>query len=122
MIVRHFKDENVVINEHGVFSEHVLTLFEKEFPQGRDGLVKEITEASSQKIIFAPNYGLSKADRINSYLTNGVDIDSILYDYLNEHSSKFASFKIFKTQLPHNTHQKENHKQIDFTVECVDRF
>ncbi len=63
-----------------------MTLFENEFPNGREGLVREITDKGFQKIIYSPNYGLLKAERMDSYMTNGVDIDSILYEYLKDNS------------------------------------
>lgn len=64
-IVKHFKDEHIIINDLGVFSEHVITLFEKDFSKGRDGLIQELAGKGSQKIVYAPNYGVSKDERAN---------------------------------------------------------
>ena len=51
-------------------------------------------------------------------MTNGVDIESILYDYLTQNSAKFQQFKILSKPLSSG----EPQKQIDFLVECTDRF
>jgi hypothetical protein len=46
-IVKHFKDEHILINDQGVFSEHVITMFEKDFANGRDGLIQELVGRGS---------------------------------------------------------------------------
>ncbi len=88
-IVKHFKDEHILINDVGVFSEHVITLFEKDFTNGRDVLIQELIGKGSQKVVYAQNYGMSQGEKVNQYITNGIDIESILHDYLTQHSSKF---------------------------------
>ena len=107
-----------MINDQGVFSEHVIALFEKDFAKGRDELIQELTGKGSQKIVYAPNYGMSRDERANQYITNGVDIESILYEYLTQNSAKFKDFKTLSK--PFNSGEPQ--KQIDFLVECTDRF
>ena len=70
---------------------------------------------NNQKVVKAPNYGMSQDERAQAYLTNGMDLEEVLLGFLQKHSTKFANYKIIAVP---DLQTDRPYQQIDFVVEC----
>ena len=108
------KADSLTIDKDSFFSNSTLTMFEADFTNGRQGVMESIRK--NQKVVMAPNYGMSQDERAQAYLTNGMDLEEVLLGFLQQHSTKFANYKIIAVP---DIQTDPPYKQIDFVVECT---
>jgi hypothetical protein len=108
------KADSISIGKDSFFSESTVTLFEADFTNGRQGVMESIRK--NQRVVMAPNYGMSQDERAQAYLTNGMDLEEVLLGFLQQHSTKFTNYKILAVP---DLQTDPPYKQIDFVVECT---
>jgi len=84
--------DTIHVHKDYFYSEATLRLFENDFQNGKEDVKERIRR--NQKVLMAPSYGLTQDERTQAYLTNGMDLNEVILDFLSRHSTNFKNFKL----------------------------